>query len=121
MFLGWGRGGLGGWEGAGAGEADWSARLGVWVGGLLTLGETSSCSPSQALLFLQTGTADLFTDSRISLVCGDSQAQGVTLGGAQKVYQLRKKYVACRPASPALLWHKHCPFWQTDGGSALNS
>lgn len=28
MFLGWVRGELGGWEGAGAGEADWSAGWG---------------------------------------------------------------------------------------------
>lgn len=34
-------------------------------------------SPSQTL-FLQTGAANLFTDSRISSVCRDSQAQGVT-------------------------------------------
>lgn len=42
------------------------------------LAALSPRSPSQALLFLQTGTAHLFTVSGVSPVCRDCQAQGVT-------------------------------------------
>ena len=68
---GWSRRGSGVSRGLGWGPLDSGEN--IWP--------SSPCLPrssNQALLFLQTGAAHLLTDSRISLLCRDSQAQGVT-------------------------------------------
>lgn len=58
---------------------------------------TTTSFPRQAPLFLQTGAAKLFTDSRICLVCRDNQAQGGTWEGPRK----------------ATSWPEICPYCPT--------
>lgn len=65
-------------------------------------------SPRQAPLFLQTGAAKLFTDSRIRLVRRDTQAQGGTWEVPRKATSWPEMCPCC-PTGTSLLKAGHLP------------
>lgn len=65
----------------------------------------------QAPLFLQTGAAKLFTDSKIRLVRRDNQAQGGTWDVPRKATS-RPEICPCCPTGSSLLQASYLPPWQ---------
>lgn len=79
----------------------------------VTLGRTPGCplppiSPRQAPLFLQTGAAKLFTDSRICFARRDNQAQGGTWEVPRKATSWLE-ICPCCPTGTSLLQGRYPP------------
>lgn len=82
----------------------------------VTLERTPGCPlppqfSKQAPLFLQTGAAKLFTDSKICLVRRDNQAQGGTWDVPRKATSW-PKICPCCPTGSSLLQASYLPPWQ---------
>lgn len=97
-----GQNGSSGWQGPGEG-ASWFPGENIWLPSSPTL-------QVGLYYFCKTGAANLFTDSRISLVHRDSQVQGVTWEVSRETTSW-PEMCPLLPTSPSLLWVKHCP-WQ---------